>query len=158
MTKKLAILFAIIASIVLSIAIPSFATEGMVENAAEGARNIVGGAENAVEDGVKGTAEGVRSGLNTAGEAAKNTADSVKNTMTGNHNRSGVATTNNNNGNYTATRTSANATFMGMTGTMWTWLVMGITGIAIVALIWYYGSSRENNISTASNNHDDNRF
>ena len=51
MTKKLAILFAIIASIVLSIAIPSFAAEGMVENAAEGARNIVGGAENAVEDG-----------------------------------------------------------------------------------------------------------
>ena len=157
MTKKFAILFATIASILFIMASSVFAAEGMVENAAEGARNIVGGAENVIEDGVQGAAEGIRSGLNTAGEAAKNTADSVKNTMTGNT-RSGVATANNNNGNYTATRTSADATFMGMTGTMWTWLVMGITGIAIVALIWYYGSSREDNVSTASNHPDDNRF
>ncbi|MBR6505146.1 MAG: hypothetical protein IKT41_05550, partial [Clostridia bacterium] len=42
---------------------------------------------------------------------------------------------NNNNGNYTATRT---ATFMGMDGNTWTWFIIGLVGIAIVALVWAY--------------------
>ena len=43
------------------------------------------------------------------------------------------------NGNYTATRTSTNnATFMGMNATTWTWLILGVAAIAIIALVWYY--------------------
>ena len=45
----------------------------------------------------------------------------------------------NNNNDYTATRTSAtDNTFMGMNSTAWTWLILGIAAIAIVALVWYY--------------------
>ena len=48
-------------------------------------------------------------------------------------------TTGTNNGDYTATRTSTTqATFMGMNATAWTWLILGIAAIAIVALVWYY--------------------
>ena len=65
----------------------------------------------------------------------QNAGNSVSNTVTS-------MTNNMDNGDYTATRTSTNAegdaTFMGMTATMWTWLIMGIAAIAIVALVWYY--------------------
>ena len=44
-----------------------------------------------------------------------------------------------NNGNYNATRTATTAnTFMGMNSTAWTWLIIGIAAIAIIALVWYY--------------------
>ena len=36
------------------------------------------------------------------------------------------------------TDTTGNATFMGMDANMWTWLIVGIAAIAIIALIWYY--------------------
>ena len=50
--------------------------------------------------------------------------------------------TQNNNSNYNATRTSTttNNTFMGMSATAWTWLIIGVAGIAIIALVWYYGT------------------
>ena len=49
-----------------------------------------------------------------------------------------ISDLNNNNG-YTATRTSTGeSTFMGMGSTAWTWLILGIAAIAIVALVWYY--------------------
>ena len=41
-------------------------------------------------------------------------------------------------GNYSATRTSTDATLMGMNATAWTWLILGLAAIAIVALVWYY--------------------
>ena len=43
-----------------------------------------------------------------------------------------------------ATRTSTAATtentFMGMNATAWTWLILGIAAIAIIALVWYYSA------------------
>ena len=30
--------------------------------------------------------------------------------------------------------------FMGMNATTWTWLIIGIAAIAIIALVWYYSS------------------
>ena len=50
------------------------------------------------------------------------------------------------NGAYNATRTSVDTqagTFMGMNSTAWTWLIMAIAAIAIVALVWYYGTQRQ---------------
>ena len=45
------------------------------------------------------------------------------------------------NTNYTATRTAAtDNTFMGMNATAWTWLILGIAAIAIIALVWYYST------------------
>ena len=66
--------------------------------------------------------------LTTGVDAVRNTVDDVAN-----NNRSG-----NGNTGYTATRTNTNATWLGMDATMWTWLIMAILGVAIVAMIWFY--------------------
>ena len=73
--------------------------------------------------------------LTTGVDAVRNTVDDVANGITnmGNNNRSG-----NGNTGYTATRTNTNATWLGMDATMWTWLIMAILGVAIVAMIWFY--------------------
>ena len=102
----------------------------MVKDAANGVRNAVGGAENTVENaakdisnGSKNMTQGMENGATTVTNSGRNTAQDMTN-----------------NG-YTATRTATtnNATFMGMNATTWTWFVMGIAAIAIVALVWYYG-------------------
>ena len=73
--------------------------------------------------------------LTTGVDAVGNTVDGVATGITnmGNNNRSG-----NSNTGYTATRTNTNATWLGMDATMWTWLIMAILGVAIVAMIWFY--------------------
>ena len=47
---------------------------------------------------------------------------------------------NNDNGNYTATRTSADNTMLGMNSTAWTWIILGIAAVGIIAIVWYYTS------------------
>ena len=66
------------------------------------------------------------------------------------NNNNDNADNNANNGDYDATRTSADNTAMGMDSTAWTWLILGVAAIAIVALVWYY-SSQVNN----GRHHDD---
>ena len=73
----------------------------------------------------------------------ENGANNVGNAITNHTNNTTTAHTTTNNAKtntYTATRTATtgNATFMGMNATTWTWLIMGIAAIAIVALVWYY--------------------
>lgn len=97
--------------------------------------------------GVSNTAKNVTEDMENG---AKNMTNSVSNTM------SSGSTRNSDNNNYTATRTMADtspATFMGMTANTWTWLIMGIAAIAIVALVWYYS----NQLRT-SNYNDNDRF
>lgn len=111
----------------------------------DGIRNVVGGAENVVEDAGKGIVDGVRNvtdaGENTMENVAGNIGDGAKNTG----NKVSGALTNDN--NYTATRTATNAdegTFLGMNSTVWTWLIMAVVGVAIVALIWMYAKQNSN--------------
>lgn len=109
----------------------------MVQDATNGVRDVVGGAENAIEDaagGVSNTAKNVTRGM-------ENGANSITNSMSNTMNNMASSATNN---GYTATRTVTDtqpATFMGMNATTWTWLIMGIAAIAIVALVWYYATS-----------------
>ena len=130
----------LLASIIFSFSF-CFANDAsnMVQDAVNGVRNAVGGAENAVENaagGVSNTAkdmtQGVENGENSATNSVRNATGETKDTND-----------NMNNDGYVATRTSTDAgaaTFMGMNATMWTWLIMGIAAIAIVALVWYYGN------------------
>lgn len=112
-------------------------------SAVDGIRNVVGGAENVVEDVGKGVSEGI-----------KNVTDAGKNTMenmTSGKNEQNTRTTNNT--NYTATRTTARTTSAGNTGinsTMWTWIIMAIVGIVIIALVWMY--AKQNNTYNNKNN------
>ncbi len=147
MNKKIGISIAIIISMIFSFTV-CFANDGgnMVQDAANGVRNVVGGAENAVEDAAKGVTDGAKNITNNI-ENVGNKAENKASNMTSSDN-SRMSTNN----SYTATRTSTGTeanTFMGMTATSWTWLIMGIAAIAIIALVWYYSAQMR------SSNYDD---
>ena len=130
----------LLASILLSfnLCLANDATN-MLEDAANGVRNAVGGAENAIQDAAGGATNTVRNMT----EGIENGANSATNTMRNATNSTKDTNNNMNNEGYVATRTATDAgaaTFMGMTATAWTWLIMGIAAIAIVALVWYYGN------------------
>ena len=170
MNKKVFIAISILLSIIFSFSMV-FANNVM-QDAVDGVRNVVGGAENAIEGAVRDMSNASK---NATGQM-QNTANEVTNTMTDDRNDDGtnITTTtntenntnnsnatnnttntsliNNNNGGYTATRTGLtdDTTFMGMGATAWTWLILGIAAIAIVALVWYYSMQ-----ITSSNTHRD---
>ncbi len=115
------------------------ANDGIGE-AVDGVRNVVGGAENAVEDAAKDISNASKDATSKMEQGANNVGNAVKNTTNN---------VMNNDNNYTATRTSTtDNTFMGMNATAWTWLILGIAAIAIVALVWYYS------MQLRSNNYD----
>lgn len=132
MYKKMLVIFAILTIGIFSFSVCFANNDGsMLQDAANGVRDAVGGAENAIEDGAKDIANTTKGVTGSAENAMENKDNSG---MTQNNNRT-------NNSNYTATRTATtNQTFMGMSSTAWTWFIIGIAGIAIVALVWYYGS------------------
>lgn len=132
MYKKL-----LISSTILILSIFSFSTcfaNNDLQNAADGVRNIVGGAENAIEDAAKDVSNASKNVTGRMEEGANNLGNDMMNRT--NNTTTGVA----NNNNYTATRTATTTdnTLMGMNATAWTWLIIGIAAIAIVALVWYY--------------------
>ena len=102
------------------------ATNGDLNTAGQAVKNVTQGAANVVENVVK-----------DAGTAVEQGSSTIKN-ATGNMVNTAEARTTNN--GYTATRTStAQDTFMGMNATAWTWLVIGVLGVLVIGLIWYYG-------------------
>ena len=136
---------------VMFLSISSFAENNMASDAVQGVRNVVGGAENVVEDAAKDIAGGVREGISDV----ENTGEDMTRTDNTQQMQGGAMTSDDNNGGYTATRTATTGTgntFLGMNATTWTWIIMAIVGIAIVALVWYYGKQNE----LTSHNHDDN--
>jgi hypothetical protein len=135
--KKKLFSIALAACFMIFAATSVFATNEL-QKAGDGIRNVVGGAENAVEGAAKGTVNAVENAGQKAGAATRNTMNNAGNAV------AGTTRTGTNNDGYTATRTATNdATFAGMNSTAWTWLVMGISAIAIIALVWYYASERE---------------
>ena len=71
-----------------------------------------------------------------------NNAETNKDNNDNDNNDNNRTTLNPATANYSATRTSTtdttNNTFWGMNATAWTWLIIGLAAIAIVALVWYY--------------------
>lgn len=87
-------------------------------------------------NGVKNVVQDVGNGIQGA---ASNLGNGVKNVLDGNRNDTNMGvTTRAGTDGYTATRTNAN--MGGMTNTAWVWLILGIVGVMIVALTWYYVS------------------
>lgn len=142
MNKKLFASLAIILSIVFSFSICLANTnESGLGNVANGIRNFVGGTENTIENAASDISNTSR---NMTGDV-ENTMS--RNDMSENTNSTFMGMTNDNNDNgYTATRTGTNdATVMGMTSTAWTWIILGIAAIAIIAVVWYYSMQFTNN-------------
>ena len=142
MKKKLYItLFTILAILTFSFSY-TFAANNIA--VVDGIRNVVGGAENVMED----AGNGIVSGIRNVTSAGQNTMENV----TGNMDNKTMGSMTTDNDNYTATRTTTRmatdtttGTLLGMSATMWTWLVMAIVGIAIIALVWMY--AKQNNHS-----------
>lgn len=120
----------------------AFAANKSMDNAVNNVRNFVGGAENVVEDAGKDVANGVRSGLNAIDEGAKDVGNDVKNDA------NNMMNTNNRNTNYNAIRTATGTTYTGLFGTtsntVWSWLIIAIVAIIIVALVLFYANQNKN--------------
>lgn len=138
MNKKFFVSLAIALCTILAFTVCFANTNGDgLEKAANDVRNVVGGVENTVENAamdISNTSKDVTGGI-------ENNVDGNKNT---------TKTTNAvNDGKYTTSRVNTgNATVMGMTSTAWTWLILGIAAIAIIAVVWYYSMQ-----FTSNNNH-----
>lgn len=145
MNKKFFVSLAIILCAIFSFTV-CFATNNMdgLGNAANDVRNVVGGVENTVENAAMDVSN-----------TSKNVTGDVENGMNRDKNRNNNSTmgiTNDNNGRYSTSRVNTgNGTVMGMTSTAWTWLILGIAAIAIIAVVWYYSMQFTNN----NNHHND---
>ena len=136
MKKKFFVLSALLIGLLAISTSYAFANTNMVNTVEHAAQNVTSAAGNM---------------LNTGVNATRNTVSNIDNSarMTGNTMIAGTTNNNNQTGNYNATRTNTNATWLGMNSTAWTWLIMGIVAVAIVALVWFYASQK--NTSTHSN-------
>ena len=135
MNKKIFISLAIILCAIFSFSV-CFATDNnagkVLSDATNGVRDFVGGVENTVEN------------------AAKDVSNTSKNITGATENAMNDATTNN---GYTTSRVTTDTTIMGMTQNTWTWLILGIAAIAIIAVVWYYSMQFTNN-----NNHNNDKL
>ena len=136
MKKKLLISLAIILASIFSFTV-CFATDGL-ENVTNAVRNVVGGVENTVENAAKDVSN-----------VSKDATGSVENGMNSDTHNS-MSRTN----NYNTTRVATGSSNMsgGMSASAWTWLILGIVAIAIIAVVWYYSMQ----LTNGRNNHDDN--
>ena len=148
MYKKIFVALAILTIGIFSFSICFANNDHMLEDAANGVRNVVGGAENAIEDGARDIANTTKGATGAAENSMDNATGMSENTNNNNNNNNSEMNGNDrtNSNTYIATRTSTtDSRFMGMNATAWTWLILGIAGIAIVALVWYYGSQMRTN-------------
>lgn len=157
MSKKIFITLSIILLTLFCSFTYCFANTNMAQDAANGVRNFVSGAENVVENAGSTLMNGIRTGIDATGNVADNMMNTTSNTT------NGMLTTDNNS-DYNATRTATtrsvtqnattdSGTFLGMDPIVLTWLIMGILGIATVGLVWYYGKQKE-----LSYNHNDDKY
>ena len=168
MTNKILIVTTLLVAFLFFATSYTFAANNMGSDMVNGVRNVVGGAENAIEDAGRGIVNGVRSGTNTVENGAENATNGMRNgmdNMTNDTNTNGDttnntdtnATTGNMDNGYTATRTTGDTTGTGLFGniseSVWTWLIVGVAGIAIVSLVMFYG--KQHSVTTYRNDDDE---
>lgn len=121
-----------------------FATDDAMSNFGNGVKDTAKEGVNVISSGAGNIGNGIGNVANTVGGAIKTGMGNMGNAV------SDMANVDNNNyDTYTATRTSAEIN-NGMSATMFTWIVISIATIAIIALVWYYGT--QNEISGTRNN------
>lgn len=135
MNKKIILisLVAFLVSILLCCNIYASNLMSDIKSSGDKAGTALKNAENHIENSVKDTANGIKNASSSMMSGAMNFGNNMK---------SKIDTSSN--GDYTAEKTSANDnTVLGMSATAWTWMIFAIVTIAIVALVWYYGSQYE---------------
>jgi len=146
MNKKIFITILMFSIILLAFCSYSFAVNDAMNNARNAVMstgnaigNAVVGAKNAVVDGAKDLGNGTASVANNITNANGDTENDATNTLDTNDGMLDMG-----NDDYTATRTATNNdNLLGISDNTWTWLILGIVGLAIVGLVWYYGAQYE---------------
>mgnify|MGYP005794948569 CR=1 FL=1 len=100
-----------------------------IENMAQDVGNGIQGAASSVGNAVQGAASDIGNGVQDMFDGNDNTQNST----------TGVESMGTDSTGYSATRTSASLSD-GMANTAWIWLILGIVGVVIVSLDWYYVS------------------
>lgn len=115
----------------------TFATNMMndTKNTVMKAGNSIGNSIVKAKDSVVGGAKNLTNDVEKTGTGA---IDTAKDTTYSAIDRGSMQTT-----QYDAVRTSADSNLLGMDSTAWSWIIMSIVGIVIVALVWYYGAQYE---------------
>lgn len=135
MNKKIIIISLIIClvSILLCCNIYASNLKSDIKSSGNKAGTALRDAENHIANGVKDTANGIKNVGSSMMSGAMSTGNNMKSKMD----------TSSNNG-YIAEKTSANSNnVLGMSTTAWIWMIFAVVTIAIVALVWYYGSQYE---------------
>lgn len=126
----------------------SFANNTAIDNVANGIRNFVGGTENVIENAGSAIGNTVQGGMNAVSNGARNVGNATENTV-------GTMTDNNDNDNYDARRTATGMNTNNGTGIdtrTYTWVIIGVTAVAIGFLLWsYFRQNSNNNIYIDSN-------
>lgn len=142
MYKKLTISIITLLSIIF-LSCYCFAVD--INSTANGIQNTVKGAENAVQNAAQDFSNATQNMTNSI----ENKANSITDNIMSNGNTAMVnRNTNNVNGNYSAVRTSTTqnqSTLLGMNASTWTWFIIGLAAIAIIALVWYYAAQNNKN-------------
>lgn len=125
-----------------------------IKNVVNGAGNIVKDGAGAIGNGINNSANAVRSTVENGANEAQNMGQDAKNHS---ENMASALTQDNYNVDRTSieARTTSNApnnSFLGMNGTTWTWFILGIAALAIIALVWYYAMQNKNS-EYDNNNH-----
>ena len=139
MKKSIFIISFIILSLFFSYSFVSAANAG--EQIVNGMRNTVSGIENGAEN----VGNGIKNGVQNAGNAVKNATENAGSELKNSVEKTGDNMRNVGDGAYTAARTATETnnnqnTQNWMGSNIWTWIVVGIITIVIIALIWYYVS------------------
>ena len=139
MSKKILITFLLMAMFSLTICSYSLAATKAgdeMRDAGRSASNAATSATNSLANGAKDLVGGISN-------MGKDMMNSVNN-ANGDKESDATNTIGTTDGDYTATRTATgNNNFLGMSDNTWTWLILGIVGVAIAALVWYYSSQYE---------------
>ena len=108
-------------------------------NAGKSIGNAVGDTAGAVMDGARDLTNGANNMMKDMSNANGDKENDATNTLATTDGMFGMG-----NSNYTATRTATgNNNLFGMSDTTWTWMILGIVGATIIALVWYYGAQYE---------------
>ena len=124
-----------------------FANNGSLSNAGKAMTNVVKDAGTAVRNGTQEIGNDLQRGAQGITGAITDNNNDNNNDQ---DNRDTLFTSDDNNGDYTATRTNATGTMMGMSPITWTWFTLAIAAILIVALVWYY-ASQNNKVTNYDN-------
>lgn len=123
----------------------AFATNdnSVLKDAADGVKNMVGGAENTVENAARGISNASKNATGHIENTANNMTNDISNSAMSSMNRM----TDTNQDNYTATRTStevADQNMFGLSTNTWFWLILALAAVGIGILVYSYFAQTTN--------------